>query len=217
MPRILRPLSAVPVKQPAAPSQDDQALLSRIQGVLQRGSLVVRAQTVQALQVGGDATVQRRLSAGTLTAAAGTITTLTTSSPIARGRLGGFETNAGSSGFTAETALGVSAPATVGASRRLMIVGKAIFSSTVAGDIVQLNIKEGTNYLDQANGPIATAGGNTTITAHAFLPNLTYPALSAGSHIYFLSASRTGGTGTITMAAGATFLACIEIYDMGGQ
>jgi hypothetical protein len=205
MPRILNPLAAVPLKEPPPQTQDDVALLRRIQGVLQRGTVVVRALSAQGLAVTGDLTVQGRLVAAVLSTAGGVSV-----ARLPRGRLGGFETSSGSSGFTAETALGVSYTVTVAAGRRLRVVGKAIFASTVAGDIVQLNIKEGSTFLDQSNWPVVTANGSTSAVGIASLASV-----SAGVHTYALTASRVAGTGTITMIAGATYQAAIEIDDVG--
>jgi hypothetical protein len=209
VPRILRPLVAAPVKQPAEPSQDDQALLSRVQGVLQRGGLVVRAQTVQALQVGGDATVQRRLTAGTLTAAAATVAGVNLAK-LPRGELAYFETTASSGTFTTETNLLISAqPITVDGTRKVRVSAQVILSCSTV-DIVQLGIKEGTTQIMLANGDVSVAGGNTTVrSSRRLVP-------SAGTHTYFLTGNRGGSTGTVQQIAAASFVSWIMVEDVGG-
>lgn len=60
----IRPLAPAPVKRPMPATQDDAALLRRLQGLLQSGALSIRSLSVQALQVAGDIRATGAITAG---------------------------------------------------------------------------------------------------------------------------------------------------------
>jgi hypothetical protein len=95
------------------------------------------------------------------------------------------------------------------AGRRYKITGKANFQSTVADDRVDLRIYQDGTMINDADTALRVANSDQTCMAVAVV------APSAASHTYKLTAVRLSGTGTLTMACGATFPAFILVEDIG--
>lgn len=106
------------------------------------------------------------------------------------------------------TSLTVTTPV-LAAGRRLKITGQIMVQSTVADDIVGLNVQEGATILSI---------GQVTCRVTAQPVSLYVSAVvqpSAVAHTYKLTSVRATGTGLITMAAGGTFPAFILVEDVG--
>jgi hypothetical protein len=140
--------------------------------------------------------------------AAGTAASTTPTSTL--GTLGYSQVTATQGPFTVLTDLtGLTVTVTVGSGRRIRIIGFAPMQSTVAGDSVDLFIRESGTTLQTATFALNVIGGNFAASVSMVLT----PA--AGSHTYNLSAQRIAGTGNITMSAAATAPAHIVVEDIG--
>lgn len=115
--------------------------------------------------------------------------------------------NQGSITGTAVDLTGLSSAVTVGVSRRVRISAQIAVQSTVHDDNVRLDILEGAAFQNLGQLQITTSQ-NILRCAAVITP-------SAGAHTYKLQLSRTTGTGTITMAAGASNPAFILVEDIG--
>lgn len=96
---------------------------------------------------------------------------------------------------------------TVGASRRIRIVAKAAFQTSVGGDTARLDIKEGGTILGSAQQLIQSS--NYFFDASVILTP------STGAHTYKLTATRSLGTGVLTLNAASTNPAYILVEDIG--
>lgn len=130
---------------------------------------------------------------------------------LPRGVLGHVAVTANQGSITTEVDLtGLSVTVTVGTSRRIKITGYTRgIESTVAADEISFRIKEGATQLEQSQVTVGSANrGYTQLVQVSLTP-------SAGSHTYKLTAVRSAGTGTLTMAASATAPAWILVEDIG--
>lgn len=144
------------------------------------------------------------------TQVAGDVLTAANFSKLPGGWLGYVEVTADQTGITTEVDLtSLTLAVTVGTSRRIKITGSVMAQSTIAGDAVVLQIKEGGTYLQavQNNTPVA---GQPMVFERSVVLTPT-----AGAHTYKLALARASGTGTISMRASATFPAWIDVVDIG--
>jgi hypothetical protein len=96
---------------------------------------------------------------------------------------------------------------TVAAGRRIKISGHTLARSTVANDVFQVGIYEGATLINAAKDSVPTTDDLSVDVFAIITP-------SAGTHTYKLVGLRSSGSGTITVAAGATFPAFILIEDI---
>jgi len=92
---------------------------------------------------------------------------------------------------------------------RYRISGQGLFSSTVSGDNASLTITDGSNTVLQTANLIVSTAGTQTITSSVVVTP------SAGSVTYKLRASRVSGTGVLTLTAGSTAPAFVDVEDIG--
>lgn len=120
---------------------------------------------------------------------------------------------ASQTGISGDTDLtGLSRAVTVGANRRIKVIGSGLVSGTVAGDTVVGYIKEGATVLGRwCHDTIAAAGAS-----RSFERGVELEAPTAGAHTYKLSLQRLTGTGTVGLEAAATYPASIAVVDLGG-
>jgi hypothetical protein len=94
------------------------------------------------------------------------------------------------------------------AGRRIRVTGwVAAFTSSVTGDTAALFIMEGATQLAQANTDCPVGGG--------FAQAVAILTPTAVAHTYKLAASRSNGTGNVTMNAAVTYPAFILVEDIG--
>lgn len=106
---------------------------------------------------------------------------------------------------------GLAATISVPSARRIKITGKIAANGTVASSTAALSIKEGATILQNVQIQNSTTAGNgTTLEGEVIITP------SAGTHTYKLTLELSAGTGTVGMAAGATFPAFILIEDVTG-
>jgi hypothetical protein len=96
------------------------------------------------------------------------------------------------------------------ANRRYRITGKALFLSSVASDVVNFWIADGSSVNQNVTG---WSSPSTSFGVGALVQAIESP--SAGSVTYKLRAERASGTGNVTMAAAATYPAFILVEDIG--
>jgi hypothetical protein len=127
-----------------------------------------------------------------------------------RGSLGYAQVTATQGSITTEVDLtSLTVTATVNSGERIRVKGNILVQTSVANDIVYLRIKESTTVLQIASLIL-------TNTADVYvLPVEVILTPSAASHTYKLSLARQGGTGNISMVAGATFPAFILVEGIG--
>ena len=126
------------------------------------------------------------------------------------GQLGYAQVTANQGSITAVTDItGLSVTVTVPANRRIRIHVSGHLGSTVAGDEMDLLVREGSTSLQER---VTTANTANRIEGMDSIVILTP---SAGPHTYKASASRSVGTGTVTFQAGATFPGFILVEDIG--
>ncbi len=132
---------------------------------------------------------------------------------VAGGTLGYAQVVADQTGITTETDLtGLSVAVTVGASRRIRVTASGLVTNTVAQDEFILHIKEGATVLQRAAyDSFINATSRPVAVERSVILTPT-----AGAHTYKLSLLRNQGTGTLTLAAGATYPAFILCEDIGG-
>ena len=121
---------------------------------------------------------------------------------------------ANSSAFSAETDL-ITAPAfTPISGSRLLRVSYRIraFTSTNAGDILTLRIKEGSTEFSQQQRNAYTI---TTAVADGIADFVYIASPSAASHTYKVTGQRTAGTGTFTLQAASNYPTQIIVEDIG--
>lgn len=123
------------------------------------------------------------------------------------------EVTSGQTGITTVTDLtGLAATVTVPAGRRLRISAKAAVNGSVASNTAALQIQEGATVLQNIQIQNSTTAGNgTTQTGDVIVTP------SAGTHTYKLTLQLSAGSGTVGMAAAATFPAYILIEDITGS
>lgn len=142
----------------------------------------------------------------------GGVTKRTTASALSgvRGSLGYAQATATQGSITTETDLtGLTVTATVNSGERIRVKGNILVQTTVAGDVVYLRIKESTTVL-QISSLILSSTADVYV-----MPIEVILTPSAASHTYKLSLARQGGTGTISMVAGATFPSFILVEGIG--
>lgn len=102
---------------------------------------------------------------------------------------------------------------TVPAGRRIRLTAKAFAWSTVANDVVALDIKEGTNVLQISQTVLALAGsnGNSSVQTEVVI------SPSAGTHTYTMVVRLSVGTGTISVSAGPSIPAFLLVEDVTGS
>lgn len=144
-------------------------------------------------------------------AVAGEVLTAANVNRVPGGWIGYNEVTAsqGSIGATEVALTTLTVTVTVGTSRRIRISAETMFATTVAQDVAELRIKEGTTVLQARPRKIMAASQSETISASVVLTP------SAGSHTYYLAAILASGSGTITSAASATQPASILVEDIG--
>lgn len=129
-----------------------------------------------------------------------------------RGNLGYAQVTADQGSITTvETDLtSLTVTVTTNASERIKITAHVRIKSTVSGDVAELKIKESTTVL--ALDRVYLGGGTSALrTLHAEV--VLTP--TAASHTYKLSLVRDEGSGTLSLAAGATFPAFIMVEGVG--
>lgn len=89
----------------------------------------------------------------------------------------------------------ISLTVTVPAGRRLKFTVRAIATSTVAGDVAALAVKEGTTYIQDCNVRIGAASVYETLNDSVIITP------SAGTHTYLARIRRASGTGTLSYYA----------------
>ena len=126
-----------------------------------------------------------------------------------KGQIGYAEITSSQAGITTETDItGLSVTVTVGAGRRIRILGYARLTATVATDRFIVDVKEGATYLGLCGDLIPGA----SVPVYHGGPILTP---SAGSHTYRLTARRISGTGSGTATAAVTSPLYIVVEDLG--
>lgn len=122
------------------------------------------------------------------------------------------EVTTGQTTITTETDLtNLTVTVTVPAGRRIRVVGRIAANGTVASSTPAMNIKEGATVLHNIQIQNSTTPGNgTTLEGDVIL------LPTAGTHTYKLSLQLAAGTGSVGMAAGATFPAYILVEDITG-
>jgi hypothetical protein len=126
------------------------------------------------------------------------------------GTLGYAQVTATQGSITTEADLtSLTATVTVAAGRRIKITGVVLVQTTNTDTIAYLRIKESTTVLQIASQMFHLSTDVLALRATSVLTP------SAGSHTYKLSLARQGGTGTLSMVAGATFPAFILVEDIG--
>lgn len=106
---------------------------------------------------------------------------------------------------------GLSANITVPAGRRIRITGEINMSSSAVPETGDMKIfEDGVQIAGGAQTLSSVGVSNKSIVSVTRTP-------SAGSHTYKLRLGRVGATGTLTMAAGATFPAFILVEDITGS
>jgi hypothetical protein len=127
-----------------------------------------------------------------------------------RGRVGYAQVTASQGSIVGNVDLtGLSVTWTAVAGRRYRITGEAFMSSTASGDLGNVAINTSANAQVQAGQTVMSVYGSAKITCQAILTGLS------GSVTYKLRAARSGGTGTLTMDAAATYPAFILVEDIG--
>ncbi len=128
----------------------------------------------------------------------------------ARGVIGYSERTTDQGTFTAETDLtGLSVAVTAATARRIRITGQVRLASSIGGDRVSVNIKEGTTRFNASLLSTVTANLGITLVVQAVITP------TAGAHTYKLSAARSNGTGNVTSQALADTPAFILVEDIG--
>lgn len=123
----------------------------------------------------------------------------------------GFESRTTDLSFTTITDVtGLSVTFTAVANRRYKISVVGLIISSVANDVAQLIIADGSNTT-LAVSQVVCASTSYSVQAGTFL--LTQP--SAGSVTYKARVFRASGTGTCTLQAAATYPAYILVEDLG--
>ncbi len=124
--------------------------------------------------------------------------------------LGYAEVTTSQTGISTITDLtGLSVTVTVPGGRRIKITGKANVNGSIASNTPQLTIREGSTQLQAAQIQNSSTAGNGTI-----LEGEVVLTPSAGTHTYKLSLELSAGTGTVGMAAAATFPSFILVEDI---
>lgn len=126
------------------------------------------------------------------------------------GQIGYAQVTASQTGISTLTDLtGLSVAVTAGTNRRIRITASGLVARTVVDGTTALYVREGGTVLQIINVQPSRANEGTEAFGHVVLTP------SAGSHTYKLSLERNTGTGTTSMAAGATFPASILVEDIG--
>lgn len=167
-------------------------------------------------------TVNRQSGTGTLTATALSdlpsfilVEDITPTPATATGApssiLGYSEVTANQAGIVGANSdlTGLTLSVTVTAGRRIKISGHTLSRSTVANDVFQVGIYEGATLINAAKDSVPTTDDLSVDVFAVITP-------SAGSHTYKLVGLRSSGSGSITVAAGATFPSFILIEDITG-
>lgn len=128
-----------------------------------------------------------------------------------RGRIGSASITAQQTGITTVVDIsGLSVTFTAVAGRRYRVTLQALVFSSVANDIVQIQIRDGSGTvlnLSQVLAPSATFGVSA---ACEYVTNGW-----SGSTTVKAAALRNSGTGSVTFDAGATYPAFILVEDIG--
>lgn len=145
------------------------------------------------------------------TAVAGQQAAAATMNGAAGGWIGEVSTTTSQTGIgtTIVDLTGMSIAVTVGTSRKLLLMGKAVLIARIATVNVKLLIREGATTLDSV---VQTCPVNTR--ASMVIPGVIVSA-SAGAHTYKLSA--VGDSNTLDTEAAAGQLVSLIVIDMGPQ
>lgn len=108
-----------------------------------------------------------------------------------------------------EIGIGLNLVVTVPAGRRVKLSTMVSIQSTVAGDLPQIRIKEGTTVLQAGTGRL----GGVSQREQLLVTALISPA--AGTHTYSLAAIRVGGTGVLNLKATTTETNWFMAEDVG--
>ncbi len=98
-----------------------------------------------------------------------------------------------------------------GTNRLILIHAKVIAESTVATDIIELDVREGSTALDIAYATLSQANHGVELICNVPIKP------SPGVHTYKLSLGRTLGTGTLTMDTAGSFGSTILAEDVGSD
>lgn len=140
----------------------------------------------------------------------GQVLTASQVNDLPQGTIGYAQVQANQTGITTEVDLTtLTVTVTLVAGRRIRIVGSILVQSTVAGDAMEMNIKEGTTILQVGVEIEGLANQYVSIEKSVVIQP------SAGTHTYKLSLQRLIGTGTLTMIAAANATAFILVEDIG--
>jgi hypothetical protein len=104
---------------------------------------------------------------------------------------------------------GLSVTVDVAAGRRIRISGEANMQSSVVNDRLGLEIAEGAVQMQAARQRAVIANDSVRL-----LGSITLTP-TAGAHTYKLMGGRLSGTGSVTMVAGPTNPALIQVEDLG--
>lgn len=95
--------------------------------------------------------------------------------------------------------------------RRYMVDAQVLALSSVVGDEMLLSIRNSSSaYLQQS-----VVASESATYAQTIRTSLPLSGLTAGPYTVKLSLERQAGTGTLAMAAGATYPAFLSVTDMG--
>jgi hypothetical protein len=140
---------------------------------------------------------------------AGEVLTATNLEKLAGGWIGYVEVTANQTGITTEVDMtGVTVSVTAGPSRRIKVTVSAYISSSVAGDMATIKIKEGGTTLQER----AVTTSSTNICEVTAIVVLTP---STGAHTYKGTIARSLGTGTLVNNAAATLPTFVLVEDIG--
>lgn len=104
---------------------------------------------------------------------------------------------------------GLTVTVTVTSGHRIKITGYAEFSASATDNRADLWIYESATALNRGTAQIVNTGYTCSVEVIAVL------SPSAGSHTYKLRGELGGGTGSVSLKAGATIPSFILVEDMG--
>jgi hypothetical protein len=164
-----------------------------------------RSSGTGSLTVSGDPTFPDFISVEDITGSQ--LPVLPQSVPV--GQLGYAQVTASQGSITTQTDLiGLSVNVVVPSGRILKISAQTLMNSTVADDVLGVEIMEGATRLAALRDNPSVANQNIEVSGSAIV------SPSAGAHTYKLQALRFAGTGTVTMVAAADAPAYILVEDI---